>query len=77
MPGSPRLAEPAVEKHRRAITNTLSWADESAADGRYADAIAWLDVITAIGDELPDPYPAKRAAWQSAIADLSASESVG
>lgn len=45
--------------------NTLSWADQCAASGDYASAIAWLDVITAIGDELPEPYAAMRESWQA------------
>ncbi len=67
MPRARRAAGSVVDKHHQAVMNTLSWADQSAAGGDYADALAWLDIITAIGDELPDPYPAKQAAWRAAI----------
>lgn len=60
-----------ADKHRRAVMNTLSWADECAAQGDYVNAIAWLDTITAIGDELPRPYRAKRAMWQNALRPLA------
>lgn len=56
-----------AEKHRRAVSNTLGWADASAASGDYLDAIAWLDMLTAIGDELPIDYRIKRAAWRNAL----------
>jgi hypothetical protein len=56
-----------ADQHHQAVLNTLSWADEAAAAGDYADALAWLDVITAIGDGLPSPYPARRASWQAAM----------
>lgn len=56
-----------LDQHRQAVMNTLSWADEAAASGDFTGAIAWLDVITAIGDELPPPYPARRASWQAAM----------
>ncbi len=62
----------AAEKHHRAVMNTLSWADQSAADGDYADAVAWLDTITAIGDPLPTPYAARRASWQAAMGTAGA-----
>lgn len=61
-----------ADRHRKAVMTTLSWADRAAAAGQYADAIAWLDVVTAIGDELPGPYPARRAAWQAALTDADA-----
>lgn len=60
------VPEPA-EKHRRAVRNTLGWADAAAAGGDYLDAIAWLDMLTAIGDELPIDYRIKRAAWRTAL----------
>lgn len=56
-----------ADRHRQAVSNSLSWADQSAAEGDYALAIAWLDIITATGDTLPDPYPARRAGWQGAL----------
>jgi hypothetical protein len=49
--------------HEAAVRHTLSWADKAAADHDYAGAVAWLDVIEAIGCPLPDEQLRKRATW--------------
>jgi len=54
------------ERHRAAVANTLVWADQAAADGRYRDALEWLATIEAIGDVLPKSYLTKRSAWSAA-----------
>lgn len=54
----------------------MSLADEAAAQGDYADALAWLDTLGAIGDRLPEMYAAKRSVWvhaRAARAELNAS----
>lgn len=56
-------AEPGRTKHERAVANTLGLADHAAANGDYAEALAWLDTLDSIGDRLPALYAAKRAAW--------------
>ena len=56
-----------VERYRTAVANTLAWAEESAARGDYAEALAWLDVLEAIGDQLIGGYQIKRRAWNSPI----------
>ena len=66
-PRARRAASSVADHHHQAVMNTLSWADDAAAAGDYADALSWLHVITAIGDELPSPYPARRAFWQAAM----------
>lgn len=53
----------ADERHRRAVANTLRWADESAAAGDFAEALAWLATLEAIREPLPDAYQHKRTAW--------------
>ncbi len=55
--------QPGLTKHEAAVSNTLSRADDAAADHDYADALAWLDVIEAIGDSLPEEHQRKRATW--------------
>jgi hypothetical protein len=50
-------------KHPVAVARSLQWADEAAKRGEHSDALAWLHVIEAIGDELPETYQAKRQAW--------------
>lgn len=57
------LADPSRSKHERAVANTLSLADSAASGGDYAEALAWLDTLGAIGDPLPELYAAKRANW--------------
>jgi hypothetical protein len=55
--------QPRLTRHEAAVFHTLSWADEAAADHDYAGALAWLDVIEAIGDRLPEEHQYKRATW--------------
>ena len=50
-------------KHVVAVARSLQWADEAAERGDHSDALAWLHVIEAIGDELPETYETKRQAW--------------
>jgi len=57
------LARSELSRHERAVANTLSWADHAAAYGEYAQALAWLDTLDAIGAELPESYAAKRPVW--------------
>lgn len=57
-----------MDAHLAAVANTLSWAEESASRGDYADALAWLDVLTAIREPLPDEYVDKRHVWSLALA---------
>jgi hypothetical protein len=58
--------QPGLTKHDAAVLHTLSWADEAAVDHDYAGALAWLDVIEAIGDRLPKEHQRKRAIWARA-----------
>lgn len=60
--------EPSRSRHELAVANTLSLADEAAARGDYAEALAWLDTLDAIGDRLPEMYAAKRPVWSRARA---------
>lgn len=54
-------------RHDEALTNTLGLAEQAAAAGNYADALRWLDVIEAIGDELPRRYRAARERWRALL----------
>jgi hypothetical protein len=51
------------DNHPVAVARSLRWADEAAKRGDHSDALAWLHVIEAIGDELPETYQTKRQAW--------------
>jgi PAS domain-containing protein len=65
--GSPR--------HRTAVANTLAWAEQSAERGDLVGALAWLDVVAAIGDDVPDAYKLKRRRWIGALAPVGAERS--
>ncbi len=52
-----------LERHRAAVRRSLRWAQESADCGDYADALLWIRVLDAIGEQLPPAYEAKRRAW--------------
>jgi signal transduction histidine kinase len=43
-------------KHPEAVARSLQWADELAERGDHSDARAWLQMIEAIDDELPETY---------------------
>ena len=53
--------------HLAAVARTLQWADESAERGDHLDALAWLDTVEAIGDELPEVYGIRRDAWSAQL----------
>jgi hypothetical protein len=55
-------ADPA-ERHRDAVRRSLGWAQESADHGDYADALGWISVLEAIGEQFSSAYQAKRQAW--------------
>jgi hypothetical protein len=61
---SPRSA------HLVAVARSLNWADASAARGDFADALAWLRAVEAMGDLLPDAYLNKRRRWHGALAQV-------
>ncbi len=53
-------------KHLAAVARTLQRADESAERGDYFDAVAWLETLEAIGDELPEVYEIRRS-WSEQL----------
>lgn len=57
------------ERHVAAVARTLGWAEEAAARDDYVDAIGWVQVIEAIGDELTQGYKTKRQEWCTALAE--------
>ena len=56
----------AEARHRVAVLRTLAAADTAALEGDYDDALAWLDTIRAIGDDLPAEYRSKESRWRRA-----------
>ena len=57
----------AAARHERAVAQTLSWADEAAACGDYAGALAWLRTVEMVGDRLSSDYDAKRQRWRQVV----------
>jgi hypothetical protein len=55
-------------KHLAAVARTLHWADEAAERGDHFDAVAWLETLEAIGDQLPEVYESRRRSWSAQIA---------
>lgn len=64
-----RRRDPALAVHRAAVANTLTWAEECAARGDYVDALAWLNVLDAIRETIPEEYEIKRLDWRRALID--------
>jgi len=54
-------------KHLAAVARSLRLADESAARADYYDAVAWLQVVEATGEQLPKAYETKRQTWLLAM----------
>lgn len=50
-------------RHARAVSNSLRLAAEAAARGDYVEALAWVDTVQAIGEELPPELQASRSEW--------------
>jgi hypothetical protein len=55
------------DRYTMAVRRTLGWAQESADRGDYADALGWIGVLAAIGEQLPAAYETKRRAWAAAL----------
>ena len=54
-------------RHERAVAQTLGWADEAAARGDHGDALGWLKVLDAIGEQLSQDYQSKRESWRLSL----------
>jgi hypothetical protein len=61
-------------KHLVAVARTLQWADEAAERGDHFDAVAWLETLEAIGDQLPEVYENRRAAWSAQLGGTRVTE---
>jgi hypothetical protein len=55
--------------HAAAVRRSLGWADEAAERADWADALGWIEVVEACGDELPDEFRAKRDRWLLALSE--------
>jgi hypothetical protein len=56
----------AAERHLEAVAGSLKFASEAAGRGDHRDALGWLNVLEALGEELPADYIADRTAWLAA-----------
>jgi hypothetical protein len=60
------LERPGIDhdpRHAQAVANSLRLAGEAAARGDYVEALAWVDTVRAIGDDLPVELESQRSAW--------------
>jgi hypothetical protein len=53
-------------RHRGAVGQSLTWAEAAADAGDYVEALAWLDTVEAIADEMPPGWSKKRRQWELA-----------
>jgi hypothetical protein len=51
-------------KQPRTVARLLERADGAAARRDYADALAWLDRVDALGHELDPVYEERREGWR-------------
>jgi hypothetical protein len=49
------------------VAQTLQWAADAARRGDLRDALAWMEMIDAIGEGLPEGWEEKRRAWRSTL----------
>ena len=63
--------DPREDRHAAAVARSLQWADEAAERADWAGAIAWVDVVEACGDELPDDFRTRREVWLRALGNPS------
>ena len=54
-------------RHERAVAQTLEWADQAAARGDHADALAWLNLLETMGHRFSNEYQRKREKWRVAL----------
>jgi len=67
-------SDPRRSKHERAVANTLDWADRAAANGEYAEALAWLEMLDAIEAGLPPACIERRSSWARAAVAIAEEE---
>ncbi len=53
-----------VERHERAVANTLGFAREAASRGDFKDALEWLGVVEVVDGVLPPGWERTRAVWR-------------
>lgn len=55
-------------RHLAAVERSLAWADAAAQQGDFAEALAWIRMLEAIGHEITGEEDVKREAWLAALA---------
>jgi hypothetical protein len=64
-------------RHEAAVARTLSSAREAGARGDHADALAWLAMLEAIGQELSREDQRLREKWRATLAGRSQAPPAG
>ena len=55
------------DRHVAAVANSLQLAQESGQRGDYVDALAWVRVVEATGEQIPSEHETMRKVWLTAI----------
>ena len=56
---------PAIRRHEAAVARSLAYADAAAQSGDLLEALAWLEVLDRLGDDVPKQYQIKQRAWRA------------
>jgi hypothetical protein len=52
------------ERHRSAVDNTLSWAQDAADREHFVKALAWLDLVELVDGRLTGEWVQRKASWR-------------
>ena len=55
-----------IERHRIAVENSLACAKAAADEGRFGDALIWLDAVRTVEGELRPDWEERRVRWRAA-----------
>jgi hypothetical protein len=58
---------PAIRRHEAAVARSLAYADAAAQSGDFLEALAWLEVLDRLGDDVPKQYLVKQRAWRATL----------
>src|SRR4051794_35664473 len=63
---------PAIRRHEAAVARSLAYADAAAQAGDLLEALAWLEVLDRLGDDVPKQYLVKQRAWRATLGHTGA-----
>jgi queuine/archaeosine tRNA-ribosyltransferase len=51
-------------RHKRAVAQTLRWAQEAASREAFSDALAWLNVVKVVDGALTPDWQRTQTSWR-------------